>query len=704
LAALGAVTWSAAFACDFCILGNSPLGGIGPNVYWTFKDSIAACPAGDSLNIGDTAHRHPSKLRIEVWYDDANCEPKAGVPPESLWVTWSTATGNAKINDEGAKIFADDSTDACGHTRFTIPSLSGCGKLSVAVKVSGKSQGSQNVVVRTVDVDASGRVDNPDIFQVSCDVNYDGNSADDGTIAAQHEPDWHRNALFGTLVRRTNLCETCRDESTGTIGESETFWSPDGKRLAFTIHTGPVDGGSGQAACRVFLVRSDPAQGNSLTQFTFNDTVVVHDYDPSWSPLGGSIVYDRYDRRLIRKGLPESGDTTEVLVSASGDVVNAGDITPAISPDGQWVAFSRRDSGPRHIYKVPIGGGAATQLTSETSGVDFYPQWSHDGVWITFDRQVGASDQPHHVYRVKATGDSLQAIFDPPTGKDAATPAYSPDGAIVLFGQGTHDTGSNPPRDVTTRTLDPLQSTQRPIANYDDSTFAVEGPDPVLSPRLSPDGTRLALRSKQLWAARRNMNSPPQFTQVGTQSVADSTATVSINCKIGLQSKIGVAATDPEADAMTYAAYFLQSGMSFSPSSDTLTWTPPGPVGSINYVRFEVTTASGGTDAIVAILSTVAALGPSDAKRSFVSELRVLGPNPTRGAFAVSTPVVSGSAAKLSIFDPAGRLVARVHAPSGSVLAWDGRFPSGALAPPGEYLYRIELGTSHKDGKVVVAR
>ena len=171
---LGAV-WLVAVACNFCDSGQSPLGGVGPNVYWTFVDSIAACPAGDSLLIGDTNHHHPSKLRIQVWYDDIDCNPKAGVPPESHWVTWSTASGNAVINDQGTagtKIFADDSTDACGHTSFTIPSLSGCGKIAIALRVSNRSEGSMNAVVRTVDVDASGRVDNNDFFQTSCDVNY----------------------------------------------------------------------------------------------------------------------------------------------------------------------------------------------------------------------------------------------------------------------------------------------------------------------------------------------------------------------------------------------------------------------------------------------------------------------------------------------------------------------------------------------------
>ena len=541
-------------------------------------------------------------------------------------------------------------------------------------------------------------------------------STTDGTVndadrylALNHPNDWHRNALFGTAVLRTSLCETCKAESTGTIGESSIFWSPDGKQLAFTQHVGNVDTTTGQAACRVFLVRSNPGQGNTLRQFTWDpvpDTIKVHDYDPAWSPKGHQIVYNRYDRRILRKGIPGvASDTTDHLVSASGDDINAGDATPGISPDGQWVAFSRRElSGARHIYKVATTGGTVTQLTSESDGVDFYPQWSNDGTWITFDRQSGPSTNPHAVYKVKSDGTSEQAVYTPASGKDAATPTYSPDGAIVLFGFGTHDTGSNPPRDVTVRTLDPAQSPLHPIANYDDSTHAVQGPDPVLSPRLSPDGTRLALRSKQIWAVRRNMNQPPQFIRVGTQSVADSTTYVSINAKVGLQSTIADSAADPEFDALTYAAYFLQAGMSFDPTTATLTWTPPdSTLGKSYTVRFEVTTPSGGTDAILGILSVVSAAPQFSATRSNAGA-DAAGPNPTRGEFSIASPAMPGVTAELTIFDLLGRRIATVRGPAGARLRWSGLKDDGALAPEGMYLYRMEVRGARRVGKLALIR
>src|SRR5262249_2326051 len=180
-------------SCPFCFPnGSAPLTpSSGSNINWTFQDSIAGCPAGDSLILvgHSSAHPHPSRLRMEVWYNDNNCHPKTKIPPDSIWVTWSTASGNVIANDLAAKTYADDSTDAtCGHTWITIPSFSGCGKLQVNLFVSGVAQGSKTVVVRTVDSNADGRVSAQDAsFSAVCDVNYDGsNNGSDISLVQQH--------------------------------------------------------------------------------------------------------------------------------------------------------------------------------------------------------------------------------------------------------------------------------------------------------------------------------------------------------------------------------------------------------------------------------------------------------------------------------------------------------------------------------------
>jgi WD40-like Beta Propeller Repeat len=680
-----------------------------PNVIWGLKDSVSACPAGDTLLF--SGNSHPSRLRIGVHYEDASCNVRVGVPPESIWVTYFTISGNLKVNDKGVKVFADDSTDGGGNARITMASFSGCGRMSVKLYVAGVEQGTKLAFVRTTDPDADGRTTTADLSSL-CDINYDG--VVDGLEAScvyDHIEHWHRNALHGTLVRRTNLCETCAAESTGTLGESEIFWSPDGKRLAFTVHDGAVDE-EGEAPCKVFLVRTDPREGSTLTQFTFPDSG-LHDYDPSWSPLGFEIAFDRDDRRILRKGIPGvAADTALHLVTASGGPFIPGDITPSISPDGQWVAFSRRDGGPRHLYKVPIGGGTPTQLTSETDGVDFYPQWSPDGQWITYDRQSGASDQPHRAYKVSAGGGSPVAVFDPPTGKDAATPAYSPDGAILVFGFGTHDTGPNPPVDVTTRTLDPSTASPHPIPNYDDPMFAVHGPDPVLSPRLSPDGTRLALHANQIWAVRPNMSLPPQFTSTtatgnGTRSMADSTVVVDYTFELFGNSTLAVLASDPEGDALTYHADFRQSWMTWNPATRTLTLNPPGSANMKTFfVRFSVTTESGGTDSFIAriLVRNTSPGGPSVAHPMLQDGPTLEGPNPTRGSFALVTPQVPGATAVLTIYDLSGRQVALIRGSAGSRLVWDGRMPTGRPAPGGVYLYHLDVARARMDGKLVLLR
>src|ERR1700753_1728982 len=52
---------------------------------------------------------------------------------------------------------------------------------------------------------------------------------------------------------------------------------------------------------------------------------------------------------------------------------------PAISPDGNWIAFEYKGN----IFKVAATGGAAMPLTINSS-YNGYPVWSHDGKSIAF--------------------------------------------------------------------------------------------------------------------------------------------------------------------------------------------------------------------------------------------------------------------------------------------------------------------------------
>jgi hypothetical protein len=662
-------------------MGSSPV----PNVLWSLKDSVTACPAGDSVLAG-----HPSRLRIKVYYADDACNAKVGVPPESIWVTTTVPSGNLIPNDQ-PKIFADDSTDALGITRVTIVSLSGCGTLRVKLYVTGVYQGYLDAKVRSTDTNGDGRTNSSDTTSV-CDLNFSGavNSTDVDLVKA-HLEDSHRNALFGTLVRRTNLCGSCGNGAAYTIGDGVIGWSPNGTRLAYERR-------NASGHCAIMVVPSNPIAGNDTLQLSF-PTESGDDYDPSWSPLGDQVVYGRGDSQILHKGVPGiASDTTETIISVTGSFATI--TNESVSPDANLIAFSGVvPTGHFHIYTVPFTGGVPKQITSGNLN-EFYPEWSPDGKTIVFFRNL--TDSTAAVYRVPADSGAITTVYAPASAK-ARLPHYSPDAAILTM---SYQAGSAAPYTLARDTT--ISSSTRSIANYPSYGYA------TLTPKLSPDGTRLALLATapgssdltpQMWAARRNMNLPPQFTSIGSQSVADTTASVSVSMNRNHTNTLVVSASDPESDPLTYAASFLTHGMSFSPLTRILTWYPTDSVGSTFNVKFVASTPSGGVDAIIARITVIPNAGPSRAGRPAQEQAEwSIKADSREGIFEVITPVLGASEATLAVFDVAGRRLARIHGRSGSALVWPGATASGARAPSGVYLYRVQVGTQTRYGKWLIAR
>jgi hypothetical protein len=685
---------------------NGP--GLGPiiegNVVWALKDSVSGCPAADSLlNTG-----HPSRLRINIWYSDTNCNSKVGVPPESIWVTTGSPLGNLKVNDEGARIYADDSTDAAGHARVTIPSFSGNGRITVTVFVAGVAQGSQTCLVRTTDTNADGRSNAADYACSFCwsDLNWSGgagNGADLSILLAHASPKhWHRQALFGTPVKMTSLCDLCPPESPGTIGSSELTWAPSGKWLAYTRF-------NEDAACKVWITASDPARGNPAP-FTFATAVAdSHDYDPSWSPLGHEILFNRDDAVIYRKGIPSlASDTLLHKVVAAADAGLLDTIHGAFSPDGKMVAFTGflpTGSSSGKIFMVSAGGGSVVQLTSQDNYYDQGPHWSPDGTEIVFERWDGHA---RSLYIVQAVvNPPLPSPFFLPGGSVGGSqfPAFAPDGQVVIAGYGGPP--GQPYAQMPVATLDATVAT---------APSAVTNFAPLIEnlpvPEISPDGTRLLERALnpaipgaltgQLWATRRNMSMPPKIVTVGTQSVADTTTTVAINVKAGLQSTISVSAADPEGDAITYSAAYLQPGMLFSSTSAALTWTPPlSALGSSFTVKFSAATASGGVDAILAILTVVAAAAPARGPLS-QGPITIDGLAPGSQCISFATSRGSLSPLRVEIFDSMGRVIAVRSAAPGKRSVWALDDEQGRAVPAGVYFYRVRTQDGVSRGKLVV--
>ncbi|MEO7366941.1 MAG: hypothetical protein ABIZ36_03230, partial [Gemmatimonadaceae bacterium] len=85
--------------------------------------------------------------------------------------------------------------------------------------------------------------------------------------------------------------------------------------------------------------------------------------------------------------------------------------TSSISPDGRWLAYDSNINGNQDIFKMPVAGGEAQQLTH--NGVDnFSPAWSRDGTQIAFHSLVKGN---RDIYVMDAEGGSVTPVVATPS-------------------------------------------------------------------------------------------------------------------------------------------------------------------------------------------------------------------------------------------------------------------------------------------------
>lgn len=105
------------------------------------------------------------------------------------------------------------------------------------------------------------------------------------------------------------------------------------------------------------------------------------------------------------------------------------DIHPALSPDGQKLAFVSRRNGFWNIYVLSLTDGKLTQIT-DTPEYDGHPTWSPDGQWLAYESLINGNLD----ILVKSALDPSQPpirLTDDP-GLDLS-PQWSPQGREILF-------------------------------------------------------------------------------------------------------------------------------------------------------------------------------------------------------------------------------------------------------------------------------
>lgn len=99
-------------------------------------------------------------------------------------------------------------------------------------------------------------------------------------------------------------------------------------------------------------------------------------------------------------------------------------ISPTVSPDGQYMAFVSDRAGGAQIYIQPLGGGEPRRLTLQGSK-NTDPQWSPRG-----DRIVFVGDEKN-IYSIHPDGSDLRQLT---AGNGSNTrPTWSPDGRMIAF-------------------------------------------------------------------------------------------------------------------------------------------------------------------------------------------------------------------------------------------------------------------------------
>ena len=100
--------------------------------------------------------------------------------------------------------------------------------------------------------------------------------------------------------------------------------------------------------------------------------------------------------------------------------------TPRWSPDGKWLAFDSREAGSPDIYIVAAEGGAPRRLTTELTDENV-PSWSADGKSIYF---ASGRTQPRQIWKMPVTGGTAVQI----TKSGSVSESFeSPDGKVLYF-------------------------------------------------------------------------------------------------------------------------------------------------------------------------------------------------------------------------------------------------------------------------------
>lgn len=314
--------------------------------------------------------------------------------------------------------------------------------------------------------------------------------------------------------------------------ESHADVSPDGKRVAFSRAP------QGSNEVRIWTVDIDSGATEQLTDAEGNDV------GATWSPDGLRLIFGRYVGRectIIERTL--EGALERELGSCGANATGDFDW----SPDGEWVAFSDRESQEESfgIYLLNLVSGERRKLVAPDgqSWGDSDPSFSPDGRQVAFTRSVSMETQD--VWRVPVEGGTPVAVTQ--EGRSIRGHSWEPEGdAIIVSSRRSGSRGlwrfSLDGSAATWLALDrghawrPSLAANGPLVFEDRMRHSslmrvvLEGDEPlkmmmnstaeVLDPQYAPDGTRVAFVSNrsgyfEIWLFEQG-GQPVQWTGIAS--------------------------------------------------------------------------------------------------------------------------------------------------------------------------------------------
>jgi Tol biopolymer transport system component len=206
------------------------------------------------------------------------------------------------------------------------------------------------------------------------------------------------------LVAVSNLLDSCPS------------FSPQGERIAFRSNRTGSD-----------EIWTSDAGGHSAARLTTFGGPVTG--SPHWSPDGQYLAFDsRPDASADIFLIPAGGGQRRKLTTEASN-----EVTPAFSADGKSIYFASDRTGAWQIWKQPVDGGAARQIT-QAGG--FAPQESAEGHWLYYAKTKGG------LFRTPVAGGVEESVLADLTAASWGGWALAGDQVIYATIAGDHDAAS----------------------------------------------------------------------------------------------------------------------------------------------------------------------------------------------------------------------------------------------------------------------